>query len=87
MSGKSFLLSSLRASTPGLSGMDEVESGEHLTEGTAVGSSYWSGSNDLKAGSGNASITVTDSADKDLAAFFTGELLDSSNYYNLRETE
>ncbi len=65
----------VRASIPGMSGFDEVESGEHLTNGATVASAEWSVANDLKTADGATSLTVTDETDADLAAFFAGELL------------
>ena len=67
----------LRALIPGSSGVDEVEAGEHLTNGSTVASSEWSVTNDLKTSDGAVSLTVTDEADANLAAFFAGELLDA----------
>lgn len=58
-------------------GFDEVDFTEHLTNGATVAASEWDVTHDLKTASGSTSITVTDDADKDLAAFFTSELLTS----------
>ncbi len=65
----------VRAAIPGMSGFDEVESGEHLTNGATVASAEWSVANDFKTADGAVSLTVTDETDADLAAFFAGELL------------
>lgn len=61
----------------GALGFDEVDFTEHLTNGATVAASEWTGASDLKTASGNMSLTVTDEADKDLAAFFGGELTDA----------
>ena len=58
-------------------GFDEVDFTEHLTNGATVASAEWSVTNDLKNADGATSLTVTDVADSNLAAFFVGELLDA----------
>ncbi len=57
-----------RASIPGMSGIDEVESGEHLTNGATVAAAKWSVTNDLKNADGDANVTITDNTET-LAAF------------------
>ncbi|KKL33258.1 hypothetical protein LCGC14_2368400, partial [marine sediment metagenome] len=58
-------------------GFDEVDFTEHLTNGATLGSGEWTAAGDLKNDAGSTSITVSDATDKDLAAFFTSELLTS----------
>ena len=61
----------------GALGFDEVDFTEHLTEGAALTSTYWSVDNDLYDSGGGTGITITDEQDLNLKAFFAGELLDS----------
>ncbi|GAG18982.1 unnamed protein product, partial [marine sediment metagenome] len=61
----------------GALGFDEVDFTEHLTEGAALTSTYWSVDNDLYDSGGGTGITITDEQDLNLKAFYAGELLDS----------
>lgn len=53
-------------------GFDEVDGTEQLTEGTELGDTYWTPTNDLHCSDCDTELTVTDHHDADLAAFFSG---------------
>ncbi len=53
-------------------GFDEVDPTEQLREGTELGDTYWTPTNDLHCSDCDTELTVTDHHDADLAAFFSG---------------
>ncbi|TET41442.1 MAG: hypothetical protein E3J60_04625 [Dehalococcoidia bacterium] len=63
-------------------GFDEVDPTEQLNEGTELGDTYWTPTNDLHTSDCDTELTVTDGHDADLAAFFSnttpfGQLFES----------
>ena len=49
-------------------GFDEVDFTEHLTEGGHATATYWTGDGDFKDSDGDMQLTITNEADKDIAA-------------------